>query len=386
MNLLLEPDTTPMDTSEDLGAGWDLWLLGAAVALAGFGVVMVLSASGHFALSVYNNAWHFGIRQLVGLGLGAAGAAVVVTVPWVMFRRASPYVWFGTLVAVFLVHLPVIGHAAKGAPRWIDLGPINLQPSEFAKIGLAMVLADVLARNEGHMKDVVGVVGAPMMLFVFPMLVGVFLQSDLGTIALMMGITGVAFFVAGLEWRWVFAAIGLAAVGVTLLIVMEPYRAARVVSFLDPLETPQGDGYQVVQGWVALAVGGITGSGLGQGVAQQGFLPEAHTDMISAVITEELGVFGWLLVFCLHGIVLWRGMHIAANARSLFDMILASALSAVLAAQVAINTGVVCGLVPPKGLVLPFLSYGASAAIAHTLIVAILLRIGLETHRAAGGR
>lgn len=367
---------------EDLGAGWDLWLLTSAVALAAFGVVMVISASGHFAHALYDNAWHFGIRQAVGLSLGLAVGLVVLLVPWSRFRRASVAVWGLTVVGVFAVHSP-LGHAAKGAPRWIDLGPLNLQPSEFAKIGLAMVLAHVIAANEGHVRDVVGVVVTPTVLFLVPLLLGVFLQSDLGTIALLLGITGVAFFVGGLELKWVVGALALTAVAVTALIVFEPYRAARVASFLDPLADPQGDGYQVVQGWVAVAVGGLTGNGLGEGVAQQGFLPEAHTDMISAVIFEELGIVGWITIFVLHGIILWRGMRIALDASSLFDMVLAASITAVLSAQVIVNTGVVVGAVPPKGLVLPFLSYGASAAIAHTAIIAILLRVGLETHRAA---
>ena len=369
-----------IEVTPQLATGWDLWLIGASLVLAGFGVTMILSASGPFAEATFHSAWHFGVRQVVGLTLGLFGGFLVLVVPWSWLRKGAPAVWAITLASLFLVHTP-LGHTAKGARRWVDLGPLNLQPSEFAKIGLALVLADYLSRNEGHLKDVMGVVVTPVLLFLLPMLFGVYLQSDLGTIALMVGVSGVAFFVAGLDWKWVGIALGLTLVGVALLILYEPYRLQRVMTFADPLADPQGDGYQIAQGWVALAVGGLVGEGVGQGAAQQGFLPEAHTDMISAVIAEELGVMGWLGIFVLHGIVVWRGLHIASHAKTLFAMILATCLTSLLAAQVIVNTGVVGGLLPPKGLVLPFLSYGASAAIGHTLLVALLVRVGLETQR-----
>lgn len=361
--------------------GWDLPLLGAAMLLAGFGVVAIVAASVHIGQHDYSRPLHFVTRQVAGLALGAAGAATVLTVPWRWVRRAAVPFWLVMTVAMFLVHTP-LGHAAKGAPRWIDLGPFNLQPSELAKVALALVLADHLARNEGRLRDVWGTVIGPSVIFLGPLLLGAFLQSDLGTIALLLGIGGVAFFVAGLDLVWMGAAMaGTSALGL-VLIAIEPYRASRVLNFMDPHADAQGDGYQIVQGWVAMAVGGLFGEGLGRGVAQQGFLPEAHTDMISAVITEELGVIGWTAIFVLHGILLWRGLGIALRARTLFDMVLASTISALLAAQVLVNTGVVAGLVPPKGLVLPFLSYGASAALAHTLAIGLLLRIGLESAEA----
>ena len=277
--------------------------------------------------------------------------------------------------------MPFIGHAAKGAPRWIDIGPFNMQPSELAKPALALAMANYLARNEGHLKDFMGVVAIPIGLGLSPMLLGIALQSDLGALALIVGIVGVGVFVAGIEWKWLVALGLVIGVLVAGLVLMEPYRMARIVGFLDPLGDAQGDGYQVVQGWVAFAEGGLFGKGLGQGVAQQGFLPEAHTDMISAVVAEELGVFGWSLLIVLYAIMLWRGTRIAMNAKGLFEMVLASCLSAVLAAQVVVNLGVVAGLVPPKGLVLPFMSYGASALISHMVMIAILLRVGLETRR-----
>lgn len=366
------------------GTGFDMLLFGAAASLAVFGLVMVTSASSHYSLKIYDHQWAFGLRQLVGVVLGALAGLAILRVPWELFKRASFPAYVVAVVMLALVQSP-LGHAAKGAPRWLRIGSMNVQPSEFAKIALAMVLAHHLARNVGYIKDVIAVVLPALGAYVLPMLLLVFLQRDLGSIALLLGVAGVAFLVAGLEWKWVTGAALSALAGVVVLVISEPYRAQRVISFLDPHSDAEDGGYQVVQGWVALAVGGVGGQGLGNGVAQQGFLPEAHTDMILAVVGEELGVLGWATAMLLQGVLLWRGTEIASNAKGLYEMILAACITSVMAAQVIVNTGVIAGLVPPKGLVLPFMSYGASAVLFHTMAIAILLRIGMENRRAAGG-
>lgn len=376
-----EPGVRPAPSVPTTGAsaaGWDLWLLAATLGLLLFGLVMVVSASSYYAGRVYGTPWGFGVRQLVGVALGMVVGGVVLVMPSGWLERLSTPAWVLSLALLAAVQSP-LGHAAKGAPRWLKLGPINVQPSEFAKIALAMMLAHYLARNEGRLKDVA--VLLPVAGFLTPMLVLVAMQSDLGSMALLFGITTVALFVAGLEWKWVVGALGTGFAGASLLIAVEPYRLVRLLTFTQPLSDPEGAGYQVVQGWVALAVGGVGGQGLGNGVAQQGFLPEAHTDMIMAIVAEELGIFGWAAVFMMHGVLLWRGSLIAVNARNLYGLVLAASITAVTAAQVVINTGVIGGLLPPKGLVLPFMSYGASAVLFNMLGVAILLRIARDAHR-----
>jgi cell division protein FtsW len=380
MSETLPVGARPVEPVEEIGAGWDLILLGTTIVLAVFGLVAVLSASGDYAQRICGNPWHFGIRQTIALTMGCLGGVTILAMPWRWIRASPVPVFVGVVVLLILVQTP-LGHAVNGAPRWIRVGPVNLQPSELAKISLSLMLAHHLSRNAGRIRDVVGVVAPAVGLYLLPVLFLVYLQSDLGSIALLAGIAAVALFVAGLEWRWVFASLASALGAVALLIIDEPYRARRVQSFFDPLRDPLGDGYQVVQAWVAMAVGGVSGNGLGKGVAQQGFLPEAQTDMILAVITEEFGAIGWTLVLFGQGILLWRGMDIATRARGMFELVLASCLTAVMAAQAVINSGVVAGLVPPKGLVLPFVSYGSSATITNCLAVALLLRIGLETHR-----
>jgi cell division protein FtsW len=265
---------------------------------------------------------------------------------------------------------------------------MNFQPSEFAKLALILMFSHYLATNEGRLKDLFGV-GLPGVSLMVPMIGLVMYQRDLGSIIILFGLMTVLLFVAGLDWQWLASLVGFGITLFGLMIYMEPFRMRRVFSFMDPLAEAEGSGYQVVQGWIALASGGTFGSGLTKGLAQQGFLPEAHTDFILAVIGEELGGMGWLVVVLLYGVLIWRGTTIAARATDLFGMLVATGITALLAAQVIINMGVVGGLLPPKGLVLPFVAYGASAAIIHTLCVAVLLRIAAHTwdinQSAAGG-
>jgi len=356
---------------------WDWPLLAITVVLAGLGLLMILSASSLNADARYGNAMHYVTRQLVGMGIGGVGAAVVLMAPWSWLRRGAWPAYLMTLVLMLLVLSP-LGYSANGATRWISLGPVNLQPSEFAKLATVVIMAHYLSCNEGRLRDVVGVV-VPGLTLMVPLLVLVIFQRDFGTTVILLGLAGVLLFVAGLQWRYVFGLVSGAAVMLTLLILIEPFRIRRLMSFLDPFADPDGAGYQVVQAWIALATGGLTGVGLASGVAQRGFLPEAHTDFIVAVIGEELGAIGWSLTVLLLVGLIWRGIVIATRTDSLFGMLVAVGISAMFAAQAIINIGVVGGVLPAKGLVLPFLSYGASAAMLNTFCVGILLRISMET-------
>jgi cell division protein FtsW len=355
---------------------WDWWLIVTTALLVGFGLLMMLSSSSLMADATYGNALHFVIRQAVGMIMGALGGVVVLLMPWKPLRRLSWWAWIGTIVLLALVFTP-LGNEANGSYRWISLGPINIQPSEYAKVALILVLANYLAANEGRLHDVVGTL-VPAIALPVPILLLVIVEPDFGSTVVLSAIVGLMLFLAGLAWRWV---IGGGALGVALLAfvaVLEPYRMRRLSSFLDPFADPEGSGYQVVQGWIALASGGLWGQGLASGVAQRGFLPEAHTDFISAVVGEELGAVGFVALVGLYLMLLWRGTHIATRAPDLFGNLVAMGCTALLGMQAVINLGVVVGWLPAKGLVLPFMSYGASAVTVHVLCIALLLRVGLE--------
>jgi len=380
-------DTTPTPRA---GEGrFDWWLLGGTVGLIALGLLAMFSASYSLADEDYGNQLHFVTRQLVGLGMGLVGSAVVFALPWRILKSSVWFAYAGTLFLLLLVFSPM-GYGANGAHRWVDFGVINLQPSEYAKITLILVLARFLHKNEGRLSDLTGVV-LPALGIAFPVLVLVLVEPDFGSTVLLAGITGLMLFLAGMAKRWIALLGAVGSLAMAAIAVLEPYRIKRLVSFLDPFAQIEGDGYQVIQAWIALATGGIWGSGLGSGVAQRGFLPEAHTDFISAVLGEELGVAGWVGMIALFVLVIWRGAHISARAPDLFGHLVGMGVTTLLAWQAIINLGVVVGWLPAKGLVLPFMSYGASAIVVHVLCVGFLLRIGMEGQvirepSATGGR
>jgi cell division protein FtsW len=355
----------------------DWWLVGAVVLLLGFGVLMILSASSLYADARYGDPLHFIARQGMGIGLGLALLVGILLTPFEWVRKAAWPAYLIGLVGLILVFTP-LGYKAYAATRWISLGGINIQPSEFAKIGLILVMAHYLSANEGRLADVLGV-GIPAVAIPVPMVVLLMLEPDFGSTVLTIALVCVLLFVAGLHWGWM-ATLGMVlAVPITLGAVLAPYRLRRLVSFLDPFQDIDGSGHQVIQGWIAMASGGWYGQGIASGVAQRGNLPEAHTDFISAVVGEELGVLGWALMAVLFLVIVWRGYGIAARSQTLFGSLVAAALTTLLAMQAVINLGVVVGWMPAKGLVLPFMSYGASAVVAHLLCVALLLRVSMHT-------
>lgn len=378
-------DTTPTQTASAAPArqGFDWPLALVAVAQMSAGMLMILSASWLFADARYGTPLHFGIRHGMGVVVGLVATLVLLRLSWARLRSLAWPAYLATVFALMLVLTP-LAHSANGATRWISVGPVNFQPSEASKLALIFVLAQFLAGNEGRMRDVVGVVVPAFALILLPPVVLVMAQPDFGTTVILAGLFGVMLFLAGLQWRWVFALGGAALVSLGALAIAAPYRLRRLMNFFDPFADAEGAGYQVVQGWIALASGGLTGRGLGTGQAQSGFLPEAHTDFISAVVGEEFGAVGFAVLVASYIFVIWRGSLIAARAVDLFGNLLAMGVTTLLASQAIINLGVVVGLVPPKGLVLPFFSYGASAVMIHLICVGLLLRVSMERPAATG--
>ncbi len=369
-----------VQTSEPDENGWDWWLFGATCILCGFGLLMIYSASYAGADRTYGDPSHYFTRQVIGIGIGVVAATLVLVVPWRWLRRAVLPTHIATLILLGAVLSP-LGHSAKGASRWLALGPMNFQPSELAKLVFVISMAHFLACNEGRLKDVVGVVLPALVLQLAPFVGLMYFQKDFGTTVILAGLSGVLLFVAGLQKRWLVGGAAVALVGLAAMVVGEEYRQRRLISFLDPFADIEGTGYQIIQGWIALATGGPTGTGITSGVAQRGFLPEPHTDFISAVIGEELGAVGWCCAAGLQMFLVWRIVLVSGRARDLFGGLVAVGIATLFGAQAIINLGVVAGLMPAKGLVLPFLSYGASAVIVHVLAAGIVLRVGLESRR-----
>ncbi|MEC8425493.1 MAG: putative peptidoglycan glycosyltransferase FtsW, partial [Myxococcota bacterium] len=325
----------------------DFWIVGIVAVLLGLGLVFVYSASAVVADDWTGNGLRYVIRQLIALGIGGALAVLTALAPTLQLRKYRKAFYIAVMVGLVLTYVPGIQHVSKGAARWIGFGGFNVQPSEFAKIAVLVVLAHFLDRWRGYIRDWRVLLQAA--LIPAPVLLAVLLQPDFGTTAIIAGMCFMMLYVAGMKLSHVaiLGGGGLAA-GVPILL-LEPYRLRRLVSFLDPFKYEDAGGHQVIQGWVAMHTGGLTGQGLGNSMAKLHFLPEPWTDFIGAVIGEELGWVGLVAVVGLYGLFVWRGLHIARRAKDAFGMFLAATITAMVGLEAFFNLAVILGLVPPKG-------------------------------------
>ncbi len=352
------------------GVGPDLLLCAAALTLTALGVVMVFSAGAAFAAKTYGDFTHFLARQAVYAVLGLAAFAFALRTDYSWYRRLAYPVLaasLGLLVAVLLV-----GTRVGGGTRWIRLGGLSFQPSELAKFALVLYLAMLLARKAGKIRELA--IGFLPPLLMTGLFLGLVLrQPDLGT-AVIMGVTALALlFVAGTRTSYILLAVLSAAPVVwKVFITGEPWRLRRLHAFIDPWQFRRDEGYQVAESLISVGSGGLFGQGLGEGRQKLFFLPEAHTDFILAIVGEELGFVGVLFVVAAFAILVWRGLAAALRARDVFGGYLAFGLSCLLGLQALVNMAVVLGLVPTKGLPLPFVSYGGTALVTSLFMAGVL--------------
>jgi cell division protein FtsW len=338
------------------------------------GLVMVYSASSASALLSDESPTGMLMRQ----GAFAVVALIVFAVlahvdPTKLLRLGKPAVLL-SLGLLVVVLVPGFGIEANGARSWIGLGPVQMQPSEFAKLAVIIFLAGYLARHADRLDTWEGLkIPLGLMAAMAGLLM---LEPDLGTAIVLVGTAFLMLVLAGVPGRMLGA---LAGVGVSLAViatVAAPYRMARFTSFLDPWSDPEGRGFQVTQAQLALGSGGVSGVGLGNGMQKVNYLPEAHTDMIIATIGEEIGLIGVIGVIALLGAVIWSGYRIALSTPDLSLRLLAGGLVAVISIQAVVNLGAVLGLLPVTGVPLPFVSYGGSSLVVLTAASGILVAIG----------
>jgi len=367
----------------------DYPLLVAVLALLAFGVVMVASASLH---KVAADPYFFTQRHLLAILLGFVGALVFFTLPLELWRRFSVPLYLLGLLLVALVLFPQIGKEVNGARRWIALGDsYSLQASEFMKPLLILFLAAYLSRRREQIYLSATASLAPLA-WTMAAAVLVLLEPDFGTAAVLAATALGLLWLGGMPLRYFAVLFAGFVAGVVALVVYWPYRLKRVTSFLDPWADPTDSGYQLVQSLIALGRGEWFGVGLGNGIQKQYYLPEAHTDFIVAVIGEELGLLGLLLLLFLFGVVTWRANRLALTAEgngNLFAALLAQGIGLWIALQAAVNIGVNFGLLPTKGLTLPFLSYGGNSVMVTMAAMGWLFRIDRDNRRAGaakGGR
>ncbi len=361
-------------------------LYAVVVGLVGFGVVMVYSASFVFAEQRYGDGSHFLVRQAVYavLGLALMGLVARLDRRWLQ-RLGRPALAFSALL--LLAVLAGLGHKAGGATRWIAVGPIHVQPSEVAKLALVLWLADSLARKSERLRDFsVGFLPHIMVAGLLGLLcLG---QPDFGSAVVIGLLTFTMLFAAGVRTGYLLGAVLAAAPLAWWLVVSSPYRLRRIQAFLAPFEHRSDAGYQLVESLLGFAHGGLSGVGLGDSRQKLLYLPEAHTDFIAAIVGEELGFVGVGLLVGAYLVIAWRGLRAALRAGDSHGTWLAVGATTLLVLQALVNLGVVLAMLPSKGLVLPFLSYGGSALLVDCVAAGLLLNVsrGLELRDASAPR
>ena len=352
-------------------------LLSTIVVLNLVGLVMVLSSSSVEALANYGSSWLFFKRQLTWTLLGFAALAVTSRIDYRFLRRYVVPLLVVSAVLLLLVLVPGVGISANGSTRWLGVGAFRFQPSELAKLGLLLYGADLLARRAASVGDWRSVLRPVGFVFCFFGAL-VMLQPDMGTTITMAILTASILFVGGIRMRHM-AVVGTIAVVVgTFLAVVEPYRRARLMSFIDPFDHYKEGGYQVAQSLIALGSGSWTGVGLGAGRAKWMFLPNAHTDFIFAIIGEELGLVGCTLVLILFGALAVLGVRTILRAPDRFGALLAAGITGWIVGQALINVGAVTGALPVTGVPLPFVSFGGSALLFTMCASGVLLNIARQ--------
>lgn len=367
-------NTTPTPARPVVRLGQpDWWLLAIAAVLLAMGLTMVFSASGILADHQFGDAYYYSKRQLVFAAVGGVALALFASMP----RHILYSLQYPILIGVFVllvVTLSPLGIRVNGAQRWIDLGIVRMQAMEFAKIGLIMYLAYFMSTKQAIIKTFNKGVIPPFIVTALMCLL-LLKQPDFGGATLLLMLLFFMCLVGGTRLIYLVISAALALGGAYLLITKVAYRSRRLLAFRDPFAVASDEGYQLVQSQYALGNGGITGVGLGASKQKLFYLPEAHTDFIIAVMGEEIGLIGLTLFFILVGILFWRGIRIALLQESLRDRFTAFGMVLVLKLSFVLNMAVVLSAAPPKGVPMPFLSYGGSSLIASLICIGILLNL-----------
>jgi cell division protein FtsW len=361
---------------------WDYSLMMLWLAAVTVGLVMVASAA--YPIALRNGAQtHLVIRHGIYLFGGLAALCICAVVPLRLWLDIHRPLLIAALLLTAMVFLPILGHSAKGSSRWIALGPISIQSAEVAKFALVVYLAGYLSRNQAALStDAIALV-RPLAL-VGLLCILLLAQPDFGSVVVLAAVTGGVLFLAGARLRHFLLIVVVAGALLAIISVLQPYRLQRMITFLDPWADPFESGYQLTQALIAFGRGDLFGLGLGAGIQKLSYLPEAHNDFIFAVIAEELGLVGALVVFALLVTIVLRIFRIAGQALEegrTFAAYIAYGTALLLGIQCIINIGVNTGTLPTKGLTLPFISYGGNSLIICCALLGLVLRVQLERGR-----
>ena len=357
-------------------------LLVIVCALLALGVVAVASASAMASAATYGHTFYFVRHHLASILCGLLAGMGCLAIPYDQLRRSARWLFLVSLVLLVIVFL--VGPEIGGAKRWVRFGRFSLQPSEFAQLSLIVYLADLLARHHDRLQDFWRGFMPPLM--AAGLMAGtVLIQPDLGTAIVMGAVALMLLAIARAKWRHLALLSAVATIVLVFLVMGEEYRRRRLLAFLDPMKDPRGSGYQILQSYIALASGGLAGLGIGASAQKLFYLPSAHADFIFAIIGEELGLVGTLAVISLFGLFLACGYRIGMAAHDPFSKYLVCGLVGMIGLEAFINIAVVTGLLPTKGLPLPFVSYGGSAMVINVIACALILQASRQGERYALG-
>jgi cell division protein FtsW len=352
---------------------YDLIIMLMAIALTCFGVVMVYSSSNIMAAKRFHDSFFFLKRQGLFAIIGFAIMLCVMHIDYRFWKKMAVPALLLCLVLLVMVLIPGIGGKAGGSSRWIKLPGFNLQPSEMAKLALIMYMAYSLDKKQDKVKSL-GSGFIPYMIVLMILITCLVLQPDLGGALTLAAVAMTMLFAAGTRLTYIFSMF-LLALPLLAYKLSKGYHKSRIDAFLNPWSDPEGKGFQIIQSWLALGTGGVFGQGLGEGKQKLFYLPEAHTDFILSVIGEELGFLGVVVIIGMFFLLVQRAMRISVAAPDTFGRFLALGIAVLFGIEATVNMGVVTGLLPTKGLALPFISYGGSSLLISLFAVGILLNI-----------
>jgi cell division protein FtsW len=351
----------------------DKLLFLSTILLVGLSIVMVYSASAVVTLERYGKPSMFLVKQAMWAVLGVALLAVVMRIDYRTYRQPV-FIWTSLLVVGTALIAVLFMPPVNNARRWFGIGSIGVQPSELAKLSTIFFIAALLERRM-HRIDELTYSLLPIGIVVVLLVGLILLEPDFGTSMSLVLIASVMVFVAGLHYRFIAGAVLAALPALYILVMGSAYRRRRMFSFLNPWEDPLGDGFQIIQSLIAVGTGGLWGKGLMNGAQKLFYLPEPHTDFIYSVIAEELGLAGSTLVLLCFCVVTWRGLHVALRAPDSFAALLAVGLTTMVSLQAFVNISVVLGMMPTKGIPLPFVSAGGSSLLINLVGMGILLNV-----------
>jgi cell division protein FtsW len=369
-----------LQAADEVGVGHTnayTWMLAVVAILNLLGLIMVLSASSYSSLDQYGSPWYQFARQSIWLVLGTGALVVAMRIDYRRWRR-----WVGPLLVLafglmVLVLVPGMGVGANGARRWVGVGQFTVQPAEIAKLAMILFAANLLAKRADKVHDRRLTLQPVMIVFVgFAVLL--MAQPNLGTAMILAAIVLTMLFVAGVDGKALAVVTGVLVAGAAAFAFLEPFRFRRLMAFRDPWADPLDTGFQTIQSQVGIANGGLLGTGLGEGRAKWGFLPEAHTDFIFSIVGEELGLVGALTVVALFVTLGLFGVRTAMRAPDRFGMLLAAGVTAWILVQAVVNIGAAIGALPITGVPLPFVSSGGSSLIFTMAATGLLLNVARQ--------